>query len=146
MLILTPLQIGASIRTVDSLQEGTSRFYAEIKRIGEVVRLSSRKPPLVFLLDEMLGGTNSRDRRVGAECVARSLVQRGAIGLLTTHDLALTRIADQLEPPGANFHFEDQFENGQMTFDYHLRPGVIEKTNALELMRMVGLDVPLEVQ
>src|SRR5262245_41002292 len=96
---------------------------------------------LVFLLDEILGGTNSHDRRIGAGCVARTLVERGALGLMTTHDLALARIAEEIQPPGANFHFEDQILNGKMSFDYCLRPGVVEKSNALELMRLVGLDV-----
>jgi hypothetical protein len=138
---ITPLRIGASIRTVDSLQEGTSRFYAEIKRIGSIVKMAGEGTTLVFLLDEILGGTNSHDRRIGAGCIARSLVQRGALGLMTTHDLALTRIAEEIQPPGANFHFEDQLENGRMSFDYTLRPGIVEKSNALELMRSVGLDV-----
>ena len=140
-LRMTPLQIGASIRTVDSLQEGTSRFYAEITRLGEIARLAAQGTTLVFLLDEILGGTNSHDRRVGAAGVARSLVERGALGLMTTHDLALTQIAVELQPPGANFHFEDQIQDGKMSFDYRLRPGIVEKSNALELMRSVGLDV-----
>ena len=137
----TPVRIGASIRTTDSLQEGVSRFYAEIQRLGAIVKLAGERPPLVFLLDEVLSGTNSHDRRIGASCVALSLVKRGAIGLMTTHDLALTRIVDELQPPGQNFHFEDQLEEGRMSFDYKLRPGVVEKSNALELMRSVGLDV-----
>ena len=138
---ISPLRVGASIRTVDSLQEGTSRFYAEIKRLGAIVKLAAEGPPLLFLLDELLSGTNSHDRRIGAACVALSLVQRGALGLMTTHDLALTEIVNELNPPGRNFHFEDQLHNGVMTFDYHLRPGVVEKSNALELMRSVGLEV-----
>ena len=136
----THLRLGASIRTLDSLQEGTSRFYAEINRLADIVKLAGQGSTL-FLLDEILGGTNSHDRRIGAGCVARGLVERGALGLITTHDLALARIADELQPPGANFHFEDQILNGKMSFDYHLRPGVVEKSNALELMRSVGLDV-----
>ncbi len=95
----------------------------------------------MFLLDEILGGTNSHDRRIGAACVARNLVERGALGLITTHDLALARIAEEIQPPGANYHFEDQIDNGKMSFDYRLRPGVVRKSNALELMRSVGLDV-----
>lgn len=140
-LRMTHLRIGASIRTMDSLLEGTSRFYAEITRLGQIVKLAVQGTTLVFLLDEILGGTNSHDRRIGAGCVARSLVQRGALGLMTTHDLALARIAEEIQPPGANCHFEDQILNGKMSFDYHLRPGVVEKSNALELMRLVGLDV-----
>jgi hypothetical protein len=138
---MTPVRIGASIRTTDSLQEGVSRFYAEIQRLGAIVKLAEEGIPLVFLLDEVLSGTNSHDRRIGASCVALSLVQRGAIGLMTTHDLALTGIVEELEPPGQNFHFEDQLQNGRMSFDYCLRPGIVEKSNALELMRSVGLDV-----
>lgn len=139
---MTPVQIGASIRTTDSLQEGISRFYAEIQRLGAIVKLAGGVNPLVFLLDEVLSGTNSHDRRIGASCVALSLVKRGALGLMTTHDLALTRIVGELDPPGLNFHFEDQLLDGRMSFDYRLRPGIVEKSNALELMRSVGLDVP----
>src|SRR6185437_2411208 len=140
-LRMTHLRIGASIRILDSLQGGTSRFYAEIARLSQIVKLAEQGTALVFLLDEILGGTNSHDRRIGAGCVARALVERGAIGLMTTHDLALARIAEELQPPGANDHFEDQIVNGKMSFDYRLRPGVVQKSNALELMRSVGLAV-----
>jgi len=140
MFRMTHMRIGASIRTLDSIQEGTSRFYAEITRLGQIVKLTGQGT-LVFLLDEILGGTNSHDRRIGAGCVARTLVERGALGLMTTHDLALAQIAEEIQPPGANYHFEDQIVNGKMSFDYRLRPGVVEKSNALELMRLVGLDV-----
>jgi len=139
-LTLTPLAVGATLRVHDSLQAGTSRFYAEITRLRTIVDLTAGTPPPLFLLDEMLNGTNSRDRRVGAEAVLRGLIRRGAIGLVTTHDLALSEIADTLAPRAANVHFEDHLENGQMTFDYVCRPGVMTKSNALELMRAVGLD------
>ena len=96
---------------------------------------------MLFLLDELLHGTNSHDRRIGAEAIVRGLVERGAMGLVTTHDLALAQVADALAPRAANVHFEDRFEDGRMTFDYRLHPGVVEKSNALELMRSVGLEV-----
>ena len=96
-------------------------------------------PPVLFLLDEILHGTNSHDRASGAEAVVRGLARRGAIGLVTTHDLALARVADALAPRGANVHFEDRMVEGRMEFDYRLRPGVVTRSNALELMRAMGL-------
>jgi hypothetical protein len=140
-LRLSPLQVGASIRIQDSLLAGASRFYAEITRLRQIVELTRGPSPVVFLLDEILHGTNSHDRQIGAEKVVRGLLERGAIGLITTHDLALARIAEELAPHAANVHFEDHLENGRMSFDYLLRPGVVQRSNALELMRSVGLEV-----
>ena len=140
-LRLSPLNLGATLRVQDSLQAGTSRFYAELTRLREVVGLAGGEPPLLFLLDEIFHGTNSDDRRVGAEGVVRGLIDRGAIGLVTTHDLALAAIADRLAPLAANVHFSDRFEGDRLVFDYTMRPGVVEHSNALALMRAVGLDV-----
>jgi len=140
-LSLSPLAIGATIRVEDSLQEGHSRFYAEILRIRDIVALTEGKAPVLFLLDEILHGTNSHDRRIGADAVVRALVDAGAIGLVTTHDLALTALAVSLEPRAKNVHFEDRIEQGRMVFDYTMRDGVVERSNALELMRAVGLKV-----
>jgi len=140
-LRLTPLHLGASIRTQDSLQAGISRFYAEILRLRQIVDIARDDPPLLFLLDEILHGTNSHDRRIGAEAVVRTLVGRDAIGLMTTHDLALARIAEDPALAACNVHFQDHLQEGKMTFDYLLRPGVVERSNAIELMRAVGLEV-----
>ncbi|HEU4795534.1 MAG TPA: hypothetical protein VFT02_07880 [Pyrinomonadaceae bacterium] len=140
-LRLSPLQVGASIRIQDSLQAGASRFYAEITRLRQIVGLTEGERPVLFLLDEILHGTNSHDRQIGGEKVVGGLIARGAIGLITTHDLALARIADELGTRAANVHFEDHLEDGQMRFDYLLRPGVVQRSNALELMRSVGLEV-----
>lgn len=140
-LRISPLNIGASLRTNDSLADHRSRFYAEIQRLREIVDLAQSGRPTLFLLDELLSGTNSHDRRIGAEALVRGLVGRGAIGLITTHDLALAHIAETLTPPGVNVHFEDHIEGGEIRFDYRLRPGVVTRSNALELMRAVGLDV-----
>ena len=138
---LCVLAIGATLRVQDSLQAGVSRFYAEINRLHDTMSLTAGPMPVLFLLDEILHGTNSHDRAIGAEAVVRGLVDRGAIGLVTTHDLALARVAESLRPRALNVHFEDHLEAGRMTFDYRLRPGVVEKSNALELMRAVGLKV-----
>jgi hypothetical protein len=138
---MSRLAVGATLRVDDSLQAGQSRFYAEILRIRSIVELGRGPHPLLFMLDEVFGGTNSYDRRVGAEAIVRVLVDGGAIGLVTTHDLALTALADESNGRLANVHFEDRIENGSMVFDYRMRPGVVERSNALELMRSIGLDV-----
>jgi len=140
-LRLSPIAIGASIRLQDSLLEGNSRFYAEILRLRQITELAQNELPVLFLLDEILSGTNSHDRGIGAEAVVRNLLESGALGLVTTHDLALTRLADSLAPRAANVHFQDHLEDGVVAFDYRIHPGVVTKSNALELMRAVGLDV-----
>ena len=140
-LRLSRLRLGASMRTSDSVIDHRSRFYAEISRLKDVVDLARSGQPLLFLLDELLSGTNSHDRRLGAQALLLGLVERGAIGLATTHDLALAEIAEQLNGRALNVHFEDHLEGGEIRFDYHLRPGVVARGNALELMRAVGLDV-----
>jgi DNA mismatch repair ATPase MutS len=126
---------------LDSLQGGISRFYAEIRRLKLIIDLTQGPLAVLFLLDEFLQGTNSQDRRMGAEAMVRSLVGHGAIGLVTTHDLALAEIATRLGPRAANAHFEDRLEEGKLVFDYQLHPGVVETSNALNLMRSIGLDV-----
>jgi len=141
-LRLTPLAIGATLRIQDSLLEGRSRFYAEITRIRELADIAAGPVPLLFLLDELFHGTNSHDRLVGAAGVLRSLLDRGAIGVITTHDLALTAVADQLSPSAANVHFQDWFEGHDIRFDYVMKPGPVTRSNAIALMRAVGLDVP----
>jgi DNA mismatch repair ATPase MutS len=140
-LRISPLAIGASIRTLDSLREGTSRFYAEITRIRQLVDLAEGPRPLLFLLDEILHGTNSHDRRIGAEAIVRGLVRHGAIGLVTTHDLALAVIADDPTVRARNVHFADHIEDARMVFDYRMRDGIVTHSNALALMRAVGLEV-----
>jgi hypothetical protein len=140
-LTLSRLQVAASIRVEDSLQEGISHFYAEILRLRQIMELTRSEIPVLFLLDEILQGTNSHDRRIGAEAVVRGLLDRGAIGLITTHDLALSRLAETLHGRAANVHFEDHLEDGKVRFDYRMREGVVTKSNALELMRGIGLEV-----
>jgi len=140
-LRLSPVAIGATLRIQDSLLEGRSRFYAEITRIRTLSDVAAGPVPLLFLLDELFHGTNSHDRLLGAEGVLRSLLDRGAIGLITTHDLALTAIAGTLADRAVNVHFEDWFEGNEMRFDYRMKPGAVTRSNALALMRAVGLDV-----
>jgi len=139
-LRLAPLQVGASIRINDSLQEGHSRFYAEILRIRQLLALAATSPPLLALLDELLQGTNSQDRRVGAQGVVSALLRLGAIGLVSTHDLALTDLC-AAQGSLTNVHFQDEILHGQMRFDFRLHPGVLTRSNGVELMRLIGLEV-----
>jgi hypothetical protein len=138
-LALTPLAIGATLHIQDSLQAGRSRFFTEITRVRQISDLAGRHPRLLFLLDELFQGTNSHDRKVGATAVLRNLAARGAIGLITTHDLALTAMADELGSLAANVHFQDEFRGNEMVFDYKMHPGPVAHSNALALMRAVGL-------
>jgi hypothetical protein len=139
---LTPLQIGASILINDSLQEGSSRFYAEITRLRKICDLAEKHPPVLFLLDELLQGTNSKDRLIGAEGVVRALLASGAIGLISTHDLALTNIGEgHNDIRLSNVHLQDYIEGGKMKFDFKLQDGVVTKSNGIELMRLIGLKV-----
>jgi hypothetical protein len=141
-LRLSPLVIGGTLRIQDSLQEGRSRFYAEISRIRKLADIAGGPVPLLFLLDELFHGTNSHDRLAGAAGVLRGLLDRGAIGLITTHDLALTAVADELWPRAANVHFQDWFQENEIRFDYRVQPGPVTRSNAIALMRAVGLEVP----
>jgi predicted ATPase len=168
-LRLTPMRMGASLLVNDSLQEGHSRFYAEIEKLGKICALAdscaegerscadgerscadggrscadggSKSGGVMFLLDELLQGTNSKDRMVGAQGVVRALVEAGAIGIVTTHDLALAEMVGL--KPGAlrNMHFQDEIVDGQMRFDFTLREGAAMRSNGVELMRLIGLKV-----
>lgn len=140
-LRMSPLAVAASICVLDSLQGGVSRFYAEIQRLKQIVDLTTGPRPVLFLLDELFSGTNSHDRRIGTESIVRTLANHRAIGIVTTHDLALTQIANAMGESAANVHFEDRMENGRLHFDYRISPGIVQTSNALLLMRSIGLDV-----
>jgi hypothetical protein len=140
-LRMSPLALGASICVLDSLQGGVSRFYAEIQRLKQIFDLTRGPARVMFLLDELLSGTNSHDRLAGTEFLVRALVAQGAVGLITTHDLALTQIPETTSGAAVNCHFEDHLEGGQLQFDYRLKPGVVQTSNALKLMQSIGLAV-----
>jgi hypothetical protein len=140
-LRLSPLAVATAMRQGDSLQDGLSAFAAELRRLRAIRDRTAGPLSVLFLLDEILRGTNSHDRRVGAEAVIRALLDSGAIGLVSTHDLALAEIVDTLGPRAQNVHFEDQLADGRVSFDYRLRPGVVPRGNGLVLLRLLGFDV-----
>ncbi len=141
-LRISQLQICASIRVEDSLLHGLSHFYAEVQRLRAMLDSASSGPPILFLIDELFAGTNSADRRVAAEAVIRLLVERRAVGLVTSHDLALTEIAEKRDLAGTNVHFSDTPTAEGLSFDYLLRKGKLDHGNALKIIQMVG--IPLE--
>jgi len=138
-LKMSPLAVAASICVLDSLSGGTSRFYAEIQRLKVAEDLAAGELPVLFLMDELLSGTNSHDRLEGTRLIVRSLMDRGAIGIVSTHDLALAEIPNTMPDRALNCHFEDRLEDGKLIFDYQLKPGVVKSSNALQLMRSIGL-------
>jgi MutS domain V len=140
-LTLSPLVVTASICVLDSLEGGISRFYAEINRLKQIMDLTRGPVPVLFLLDELLSGTNSHDRLIGTRSIVTKLVERGAVGLVSTHDLALTAIPEEIGPQALNCHFEDHLKEGQLRFDYKLYPGIVQTSNALPLMRSIGIEV-----
>ncbi len=148
-LRIGPLMVVTSMRVRDSLSEGVSRFYAELKKLKVVLALCRAAQgrqgeggaTVLFLLDEILHGTNTRERLIGARALVRELLACGAMGAVSTHDLGLGDLEEELGGRVRNVHFEEQVTGGEMTFDYRLRPGVVTSSNALRLMQMVGLDV-----
>ncbi len=143
-LALRELGLGTSIRVNDSLADGVSRFYAEVRRLRDVVAAARGSRPLLFLLDEILHGTNSRERQIGARWVLTELLAAGASGAVSTHDLELMRLPAELSDRVEVVHFRESATEDRMTFDFRLRPGPVREGNALRLMRQVGLPVPLE--
>lgn len=139
---LSPLRLRASMRAEDSVQRGSSYFHAELTKLRGVVEDADAEPPIFFLLDELLRGTNARARHLGARAILVHLLDRGAMGLAATHDVALASLEDERAGLVANAHFTDVMREGEMIFDYRLRDGVVKTSNALRLLRMAGIDVP----
>jgi len=135
--------VRTSMRIKDSLEEGVSHFYAELGRLKAVVDAVNGGDKVLFLLDEVLHGTNSRERRIGAKAVVIHLLARGAIGAVSSHDLGLADLEKESEGRVRNVHFEELVEGGKMTFDYKLKPGVVTTANALRLMKLIGIAVEL---
>lgn len=139
---MTVFNVCASIAINDSMGEGKSKFLAEVERLREAVRMTTEKWPVLFLIDEILGGTNSGDRRTAAAAIIASLVRGGAVGALSTHDLTLTEIADAPGLKGVNAHMGSGNPDAPLEFDYLLKPGILRQSNALAIIRMAGIGEP----
>jgi hypothetical protein len=135
------VRVCTSMRVRDSLEEGVSHFYAELQRLKMVLDMAKGEKPVLFLLDEILHGTNTRERLIGARAIVRALVARRAMGAVSTHDLGISDLQEELPDAVRNVHLQEQVDGDKMTFDYKLRDGVVQSSNALLLMKMVGLEV-----
>ncbi|GGK59980.1 DNA mismatch repair protein MutS [Rufibacter glacialis] len=136
-----PALVYTSMRTEDNLAENTSSFYAELKRLKILIDITATGTPVYFFLDEILKGTNSHDRHEGAMALIRQLHQRQAAGFVSTHDLELGNMEQELPGAVENYSFNSYFEDGQLRFDYTLRPGVCQSFNASQLMRQMGIEL-----
>jgi dsDNA-specific endonuclease/ATPase MutS2 len=140
-LEISPLKVFTSMRTEDSLAESTSSFYAELKRLKQL--LDSIEPgfPIFYLLDEILKGTNSADRHTGGKALVRQLQGQNASGIIATHDLELARLEEEKPEKIKNFSFSSEVANGTLSFDYKLKEGVCKSFNASQLMKQMGIDI-----
>lgn len=135
------MPVYSKMQVVDDLSKGVSTYYAELTRIKMVIEAARAGEQIIYLLDEIFKGTNSKDRILGTKAVIRMLSSLPTLGLLTTHDLELAVLADENPELVKNYHFDDQIEGNRISFDYKLKPGVSTSTNAIALMKMVGIDV-----
>jgi hypothetical protein len=136
------LAVFTSLRVTDSLADGVSRFYAELERLRAMLTASRGPLPVLFLVDEILAGTNSIERGVGARWVLGELLRAGALGAVSTHDAALCQLPAALMDRVQQVHFRESVENGELGFDYRLRAGPVKAGNALSLMRSLGFAIP----
>ena len=127
------------IRVSDSIQQGASYFYSEVLRISHLLS-EVKKQPSLFLIDEIFKGTNSRERLIGSKALIQALYDSKSLGLITTHDIELATTVKGLE----NWHFTDQTVDDVLVFDHQIRKGPAKSTNALKVMKSLGL--PIEVK
>lgn len=134
------MKLYTSMQAKDNLEQNTSTFYAELKRIKMVIDAAQHGKPVIFMLDEVFRGTNSHDRIIGAKTVIKNLSDLSAVGFVTTHDLELATLEKEY-PHIKNFHFTDRIIDNKITFDYRLKEGVSKTTNAIALMKMIGIQI-----
>ena len=140
-LMLSPLKVLSSMRVSDNLEESTSTFYAELKKLKEVIDAVYNNEKVFLLLDEILRGTNSADRHTGSRALIKQLILHNAAGLIATHDLELTKLADEFPDNIHNYHFDVQMENDELYFDYKLKRGICHSMNASLLMKKIGIEI-----
>lgn len=138
---LSPMKVMSSMRISDNLEESTSTFYAELKKLKEIIEAVNRKEKVFLLLDEILRGTNSADRHTGSNALIRQLILHKASGIMATHDLELAKLANEYPSGISNYHFDVQVANDELFFDYKLKQGVCTSMNASILMKKIGIEL-----
>lgn len=140
-LALSPMKVLSSMRVNDNLEESTSTFYAELKKLKEVINSVYNNEKVFLLLDEILRGTNSADRHAGSKALIKQLIHHKAVGLIATHDLELAKLADEFPDKIHNYHFDVQVANDELYFDYKLKRGICQSMNASLLMKKIGIEL-----
>jgi MutS domain V len=136
---LSIMELISSMRVADNLAENTSTFYAELKKIQQIIEAVNRKEPVFILLDEVLRGTNSTDRHKGSQALIRQLLQGKAVAVMATHDTDLAYSESAADPSVTNYHFEGKIINDELYFDYKIKKGICESLNATTLMKKIGI-------
>lgn len=140
-LTLSPMKVMSSMRISDNLEESTSTFYAELKKLKDIIEAVNRNEKVFLLLDEILRGTNSADRHIGSKSLIKQLIHHNAAGVLATHDLELAKLATDYPSNIQNYHFDVQVANDELYFDYKLKRGICQSMNASILMKKIGIEL-----
>ncbi len=135
------VQVFSSMRISDSLEDNTSSFYAELKRLAAIIKEAEHNPRLFLLLDEILRGTNSNDRYIGSVALIRQLIGYETVSVVATHDLKLADLAEELPEKIDNYHFDVKIDGEELYFDYQLNPGICTSMNASILMKKMGIKI-----
>ena len=129
------------MRIMDNLEEGTSTFYAELKKMKRIVDAANADEKVFILLDEMLRVTNTLDRHTGSVALIKQLIKHGAVGIIASHDIALAELEKQYPQAIKNYHFDSTIIKEEIVFDYRIKDGVCESTNASLLMKKIGIEM-----
>ena len=140
-LTLSATKVMSSMRVNDNLEENTSTFYAELKKLKEIIEAVKRQETVFILLDEILRGTNSADRHTGSIALLKQLLRENASCIVATHDLELAKLADAYPGNFHNFHFDVQVQNEELYFDYKIKEGICQSMNASLLMKKIGIEL-----
>ena len=140
-MLISPMRVVSSMRVADNLEESTSTFYAELKKLKSIIEYINNQEPVFVLLDEILRGTNSLDRHTGSKALVKQLIHKNAVAMLATHDVELAQLQKEYPASIHNYHFDAQIANEELYFDYKLKEGICQSINASILMKKIGIEL-----